>query len=137
MNNWHRKLKKQCPAVRLFARGEPQSDDIALLALRWLAPAELSVELAGTVAEVARGYQTVQAFLAGKGVGEDVVHDVGLAVVTSGVGPARGQTPGQRETLEQLERIQAMACVRSFGKTTARRMQRGHAAARLDRGLSE
>jgi sigma-B regulation protein RsbU (phosphoserine phosphatase) len=67
-------------AVREFARGEPQSDDIALLALRWLPPTELALELGGTMTEVARGYQTVQAFLAEKGAGEDAVHDVGLAV---------------------------------------------------------
>ena len=67
-------------AVRAFARGEPQSDDIALLALRWLPPAELAIELGGTTAEVARGYQAVQAFLAEQAADEGTVHDVGLAV---------------------------------------------------------
>jgi phosphoserine phosphatase RsbU/P len=67
-------------AVRSFARGELQSDDIALLAIRWLPPSELKLALRSTHAEAARGYQAVQAFLAVNGASADVVHDVGLAV---------------------------------------------------------
>jgi sigma-B regulation protein RsbU (phosphoserine phosphatase) len=67
-------------AVRAFARGEAQSDDIALLAIRWLPPAELKLSLHSTHAEAARGYQAVQAFLAQRGAPADVVEDVGLAV---------------------------------------------------------
>jgi sigma-B regulation protein RsbU (phosphoserine phosphatase) len=67
-------------AVRAFARGEPQSDDIALLALRWLPAAELKLALRSTPAEAARGYQAVQAFLTERGAPADAVHDVALAV---------------------------------------------------------
>ena len=66
--------------VRAFARGESQSDDIALLAIRWLPPSELKLALRSTHAEAARGYQSVQAFLAERGTPANVVDDVGLAV---------------------------------------------------------
>ncbi len=67
-------------AVRTFARGEPQSDDIALLAIRWRPPAELKLTLHSNLAEVVRGYEAVQAFLRARGASDDVVHDLGLAV---------------------------------------------------------
>jgi len=67
-------------AVRGFTRGEPQSDDIALLAIRWQPPAELKLALHSTHAEAARGYQAVQAFLAQHKAPADAIHDVGLAV---------------------------------------------------------
>jgi anti-sigma regulatory factor (Ser/Thr protein kinase) len=66
--------------VRAFARGEPQSDDIALLALRWLPAAELKLALKSTPAETARGYQAVQAFLIREGAPSDAIQDVALAV---------------------------------------------------------
>jgi sigma-B regulation protein RsbU (phosphoserine phosphatase) len=65
-------------AVRAFARGEPQSDDIALLAFRW-AP-ELVLHLRSTAADVARGYQAVQRFLTERGAPRDAIDDVALAV---------------------------------------------------------
>ena len=67
-------------AVRAFARGAPQSDDIAILAIRWLPTAELKLVLRSTHAEAARGYQAVQAFLAERWAPADAVHAVGLAV---------------------------------------------------------
>jgi phosphoserine phosphatase RsbU/P len=67
-------------AVRVFARGEPQSDDIALLAARWTPAAELKLALRSSHDEAARGYQAVQAFLARNGAPADVVDDVALAV---------------------------------------------------------
>src|ERR1041384_6059734 len=50
-------------AVRAFTRGEAQSDDIALFAIRWQPASELWLTLHSTHAEAARGYQTVQEFL--------------------------------------------------------------------------
>ena len=67
-------------AVRTFARGEPQSDDIALLAIRWRPAAELKLTLHSNLEDVVRGYESVQAFLAARGASDDVVHDLGLAV---------------------------------------------------------
>ena len=66
--------------VHVFARGAPQSDDIALLALRWLPVAELRLALRSTYAEAGRGYQAVQEFLAGRGAPSAAVEDVALAV---------------------------------------------------------
>ena len=66
--------------VRTFARGEPQSDDIALLAIRWLPAAELKLELYSTLADSAHGYQAVKAFLIERGAPEGAVQDVALAV---------------------------------------------------------
>jgi sigma-B regulation protein RsbU (phosphoserine phosphatase) len=67
-------------AVRKFARGEDQSDDIALLALRWRPSAGLKLALASTAAEVSRGYRAVQDFLAAHRAGGDAIHEMGLAV---------------------------------------------------------
>lgn len=67
-------------AVRTFARGEPQSDDIALLAIRWLPADDLKLVLRSTRADVAHGYQAVQAFLAERGAPVEAIHDVALAV---------------------------------------------------------
>ena len=67
-------------AVRAFAGGDPQSDDIALLAIRWLPPAEMKLTLRTTLSDVARGYQSVHSFLSGHGVPDDAAHDVALAV---------------------------------------------------------
>ncbi len=67
-------------AVRTFARGEPQSDDIALLCVRWLGTGELQLKLHSTPADVARGYQAVQSFLVSRGLDADTVHAVALAV---------------------------------------------------------
>ena len=66
--------------VRTFANGEPQSDDIALLAIRWVPAAELKLDLYSTLADSAHGYQSVRAFLAGQGAPADAVQDVALAV---------------------------------------------------------
>jgi sigma-B regulation protein RsbU (phosphoserine phosphatase) len=74
------KVERVLDAVRSFARGEPQSDDIALLAIHWVPPAELTLELRSTTAEVARGYQSVQAFLSREGAPQDAIQDVALAV---------------------------------------------------------
>jgi serine/threonine-protein kinase RsbW len=65
-------------AVRGFARCEPQSDDIALLAFRW-AP-EMQISLQSCTADVARGYQAVQEFLVERGAPPDAIEDVALAV---------------------------------------------------------
>jgi sigma-B regulation protein RsbU (phosphoserine phosphatase) len=73
-------VERVLEAVRTFARGSPQSDDIALLAFRWLPAAELKLSLKSTPAEVARGYQAVQAFLAGQGAPSEAIQDVALAV---------------------------------------------------------
>lgn len=67
-------------AVRSFADGEPQSDDIALLAIRWLPADDLKLVLRSTLPDVARGYQAVQAFLSERSVPADAIHDVALAV---------------------------------------------------------
>jgi len=67
-------------AVRAFARGEPQSDDIALLCVRWLGAGELQLKLHSTPADVARGYQAVQAFLLARAIAPDTIHAVALAV---------------------------------------------------------
>ena len=67
-------------AVRTFARGEAQSDDIALLVIRWRPAAELKLTLQSNLGDVVRGYEAVQAFLTGRGAPEDVVHDLALAV---------------------------------------------------------
>ena len=67
-------------AVRGFAGAAPQSDDIALLAVRWMPSAVLELTLTSTFAEVQRGYQAVQAFLDERDVPADAIHDVGLAV---------------------------------------------------------
>ena len=73
-------VERVLAAVRTFARGAPQSDDIALLALRFRPAAELKILLRSTLPEVARGYEAVQAFLLERGAPDDAVHDLGLAV---------------------------------------------------------
>ena len=73
-------IERVLGAVRSFAGNAPQSDDIALLSLRWLPPAELELELRSTLEGAARGYQAVQAFLTERGAPPDAVHDVALAV---------------------------------------------------------
>ena len=73
-------VERVLESVRAFAHGAPQSDDIALLALRWLPPTELKLALRSTSADVVRGYQAVQEFLTGHEAPSDVIHDVGLAV---------------------------------------------------------
>jgi sigma-B regulation protein RsbU (phosphoserine phosphatase) len=67
-------------AVRDFARGAPQSDDIALLALRFMPSAELKLSLRSTFEEAVRGYQAVEAFLSWRGTPPDAAGDVALAV---------------------------------------------------------
>jgi anti-sigma regulatory factor (Ser/Thr protein kinase) len=66
--------------VRDFARGAPQSDDIALLALRFMPSAELKLSLRSTFEEAVRGYQAVEAFLSWRGTPPDAAGDVALAV---------------------------------------------------------
>lgn len=66
--------------VRTFVRGEPQSDDIALLAIRWLPSDDLKLVLRSTLPEVARGYQAVQVFLAAHEASPEAIQNVALAV---------------------------------------------------------
>jgi sigma-B regulation protein RsbU (phosphoserine phosphatase) len=73
-------VERVLAAVRKFARGAPQSDDIALLALRFRAAAELRLALRSTLTDVVRGYEAVQGFLAERGAPADAVHDLALAV---------------------------------------------------------
>ena len=73
-------VERVLAAVRKFARGAPQSDDIALLAMRFRPAAELRLALRSTLSDVVRGYEAVQAFLAEQGVPADAVHDLALAV---------------------------------------------------------
>ena len=73
-------LERVLGDVRSFARGAPQSDDIALLALRWLPADELKLTLRSTFAEAVRGYQAVQAFLTERCAPLDAIEDVALAV---------------------------------------------------------
>jgi phosphoserine phosphatase RsbU/P len=73
-------VERVLAAVRNFARGEPQSDDIALLALRFRPTAELKLALHSTLTDVVRGYEAVQHFLAEHGAPADAVHDLALAV---------------------------------------------------------
>jgi sigma-B regulation protein RsbU (phosphoserine phosphatase) len=73
-------VKGVLEAVHAFSRGEPQSDDIALLAIRWVPAATLRLALRSTPADAARGYQAVHAFLAEHGVRADATQDVALAV---------------------------------------------------------
>ena len=73
-------VERLLETVRSFAAGAPQSDDIALLALRWLPAAELKLSLRSTAPDVVRGYQAVQAFLEQQDAPESCVHDVALAV---------------------------------------------------------
>jgi sigma-B regulation protein RsbU (phosphoserine phosphatase) len=67
-------------SVRTFARGRAQSDDIALLCVRWLGSDSLALGLRSTAADVTRGYRAVQQFLGDHGADAGAVHDVGLAV---------------------------------------------------------
>jgi len=73
-------VERVLAAVRTFARGAPQSDDIALLAIRWRPTAELKLALRSNLADVVRGYEAVQAFLAEHGAPDEVIHDLALAV---------------------------------------------------------
>ena len=73
-------LERVLASVRTFARGAPQSDDIALLAIRWRPAAELKLSLRSTLPDLVRGYEAVQAFLTERGAPQDAVHDLALAV---------------------------------------------------------
>lgn len=73
-------VERVLAAVRTFARGAPQSDDIALLAIRWRPEAELKLALRSTLGDVVRGYQAVQEFLTERGAPADAVQDLALAV---------------------------------------------------------
>lgn len=68
-------------AVQAWAAGAPQSDDIALLALRWTpAPGSRSWELPADPAEVMRVCEALRAVCARERVPEPAVQDLALAV---------------------------------------------------------
>jgi sigma-B regulation protein RsbU (phosphoserine phosphatase) len=76
-------------SVRAFAAGAPQSDDVAILALRVGAPSPRRVpgaalELRATPAEVMRAVEALQAFGAAAGVPEDALFGLALALEECG-----------------------------------------------------
>jgi phosphoserine phosphatase RsbU/P len=79
--------------VRAFAAGVPQSDDIALLALRAdpsrPPPASLTLELGASVAEVMRCVETLAAFGAAHGLADADLFALTLALEESGTNLVR------------------------------------------------
>ena len=94
-------------AVRAHAAGAPQSDDIAVLALRRApapagAPPDARLELAATPEEVMRGCEAADAFARSAGAPDEAARDLKLALeelLTNVVVHAYGRDAARRLTL--------------------------------------
>ncbi len=81
-------IQRMLTAVRAFANGAEQSDDIAMLAFRYqpaaTASAVAEIELKSTPQEVMRGCESIRAHCEKHGVPEKAIHDLMLAFEETG-----------------------------------------------------